>query len=284
MNIRIWAAASLLAVVGSTSAASYSPNYVWQRWLDWTPGAVAGSTAGAIDDDLNGGAAWRYGYLSGGAFDSANPWYSQNSQLAVWDDEWWGSNVGGVWARNYFGPGATNDNANPPIDRYTMWHDVSASTHSYAYTSAIDWLNPVGDGAILNISGKLTFQWFGHFSDDSPLVPIEGVVVKYDASTDSFQTLWSGRVTNPTVGSAFSALSTVEVPITFVGVRFDEGDYLRFTLRADTPESQVPMWLGMRDGMYMRLVSVVPEPSIASMLLVGLAAVGLRCRRRSARQ
>lgn len=58
-----------------------------------------------------------------------------------------------------------------------------------------------------------------------------------------------------------------------------------FSFRADTPESAVPMWMGMRDGMYMRLVTVVPEPATPALLLGGLlfGAVVRRVRRLSSR-
>jgi len=269
---QLMGACALMAAISAHSA-TYAPNFVWQRWADWTPGAIPGASNGNPDDDQAGTPVWRYGYLTGGVFNSVDPWFDNSMQPAVWDDVWWGSNVGGVWARNYFGPNVDNDNANPPISRWSLYHDVSERTHSSDYTSAWDWVNPVGHGAILNISGTLKFTWEGHFANSSPLAPIEGIVAKFDSSSGTFSTLWSGTVLNPTAGAALSSASAVTVPMTFVGVRFDEGDFLRVTFRADTPESSTPLWLGMADSLYMRLVSVVPEPTVFELICVGLAMV-----------
>jgi hypothetical protein len=93
----------------------------------------------------------------------------------------------GVWARDYYGPEVQNNiGANPPIDRYTIWHDLSEHTDSYEYASAVDWVNPVGDGAILNMSGSFRFLWEGHFTTGSPLAPVEGVLARFDASSGDF--------------------------------------------------------------------------------------------------
>lgn len=271
-----------LLLVTAAQATAYAPNFVWQRWVDWTPGTVPGTSIGNPDADQAGSPVWRVGYLTGGGLASADPWYSNSLQRAVWDDAWWGSNVGGVWARDYLGPDVQNNiGANPPIDRYTIWHDLTAHTHSYQYASAVDWVNPVGDGAVLNMSGSFRFLWEGHFSTGSPAAPVESVLAKFDASSGTFTPLWSGSFTNPTVGDALSAASTFTAPITLLGVRMDAGDYLRFSFRSTADESATPLWIGMRDGMYMRLVAVVPEPASALLLgLGGLALAGLHVRRK----
>ena len=54
-------------------AASYSPNFVWQRWYDWTPGSTPGTSIGNPDTDQAGSPVWRAGYLTGGALGSAGP-------------------------------------------------------------------------------------------------------------------------------------------------------------------------------------------------------------------
>lgn len=252
---------------------AYPPNFVWNRSLDWDPGTVAGTSLGNADDDALGNAVWRYGTLTGGDFSSINPWYRGQIELSVWDDVWWGASGTGAWARNYFGPDVDNDNANPPIGRYAMWHDLSERTHSFKYTSAVDWLNPVGNGATVNISGNLVFLWQGHFATASPIGALEAVVTKFDSSTGEFFNLWTGSFTNPTVGAGLTPASQVVAPIRIVGLRLDEGDFIRYTFRASGDESAVPLWMGMRDEVSMRLVSVVPEPSSLLLIFVGLVCL-----------
>lgn len=267
---------ALCIASSSAWAAQYESGDTWRRWSDWVPGQAAGSSQGNAAPDLRGTPVWRYGVLTGGNLASDDPWYLREAQLMVWDDEWWGSNGAGVWARDYFGPGADNDNANPPVSQYTIFHDVSARTHSQGFTAAVDWLNPVGDGAIVNVSGTLNFKWEGAAGAVvSPLAPAEAVIAKYDAGQASFETLWSGRVENPNAGLPFGTDAVVGVPLTFAGLRFDEGDYLRFTLRLDMPETDPSLWLGMGDSFVFRLVSVVPEVSTFQSLGSGLVLLWL---------
>jgi hypothetical protein len=284
MKILARSSCSLLALMMVTSAnATYEDDFTWRRWYDWVEGSVPGTSVGNAAPDQLGSPVWRYGVLTGTSLEGTNPWFRNTVQLMVWDDEWWGSNGAGVWARDYFGPGVDNNNANPPISQYTLWHDISARTNSFQYTSTVDWLNPVGDGAVLNISGRYTFQWQGAPTESSSSLPLEAVVAKYDASVNDYVVLWSGRYTNPSEGSELDETSTLSVPLTFVGVQFDEGDFLRFSLRSDAPMADPANWMGMRDEFVMRLVTVVPEPSTYMMFVFGLAAVGAFARGKSSK-
>lgn len=258
----------------------YSIGSKWHRSLDWVPGSNVGTSIGNAAPDSAGNAVWQYGVLTGDAIDSTNPWYKNTASKMVWDDEWWGRvPSSGVWARAYNGPSANNDGANPPIDRYGMIHDLSQVTHSYEYTSAIDWLNPVGNGAVVNISGSFSFTWQGQFQDNSPSAGLEAVIARYDLSIDDYQILWAGNYLNPTFGHALSDASKINVPVTLTGIRFDEGDFLRFTFRGLDGPSDTPLWLGAGDAFVIKLVSVVPEPQFYIMLLAGLVVLSIGIRR-----
>lgn len=69
---------------------------------------------------------------------------------------WWGGSGQGLRARGYNGSGADNVGTNPPIDRFSMAHDLTAHTLSSNYIPVIEWRNPVGNGAIVNVGGSLT--------------------------------------------------------------------------------------------------------------------------------
>jgi hypothetical protein len=280
-------AACALVWAGTSAAQTYSPGAIWHRSSDWVQGTVPGSTLGNAAVDGYGSPVWRYGSVTGGSQTSADPWFENTSDLMVWDDEWWGSAVGGVWARGYNGPGAENIGTNPPISRYGMFHDLSAKTLSYQYTSVIDWVNPVGNGAIVNFGGSFKFLWEGHFSSDSPAAPIEAVIARYDSSEDHYDVLWSGQSQNPTAGSALSPDSKTSLAASMAGVRFDQGDWLRFSFRSTAGESQTPLWIAAEDAFLLRLVTVVPEPSESILLGAGsvlLVAVLAGRRRREVSQ
>jgi hypothetical protein len=53
--------------------------------------------------------------------------------------------------------------------------------------------------------------------------------------------------------------------------------------RSTAEESVTPLWIGMRDSMYMRLVSIVPEPSSAMLLTLGGLLILVRLMRTSRR-
>lgn len=265
--------AVVCALVSGLSAAAqtYSPGVTWHRSSDWIEGTLPGSTLGNAAVDSYGSPVWRYGSLTGGSLTSTDPWFENASTLMVWDDAWWGGGVGGVWARGYNGPGADNVGANPPIDRNRMFHDLSAKTLSSEYVPTIDWVNPAGNGAIVNIGGEFRFNWEGHFADGSPAAPVEAVIAKFDASAGKYEVIWSGEASNPTAGGGLSADSKVAIPLAFSGLRFDEGDSLRFSFRGLSETSEVPLWVGAQDAFFMRLVAVVPEPSEYILLAGGLA-------------
>ncbi|SOD40077.1 PEP-CTERM sorting domain-containing protein [Nitrosovibrio sp. Nv4] len=275
-----------VALIGSTVpitslANDYAPGFRWDRSEDWAPGIVPGSMAGNPAADKNGNPVWFYGYTSGGELGSSNPWYAQQLSPMVWDDEWWGGSGKGLWARGYNGPGADNVGTNPPIGKSAMVHDLTAHTMSSEYMPVVEWRNPVGDGAIVDVGGSLKATWEGHYTDNSPMGLVDIAVARLDASEGSFELLYSATLANPTEGGALSSFSTITQPLGISDVRLDEGDTLRFTARLRGDEHTTPFWLLLDDqGTDIRLVSSVPEPEQFILLALGLGVLAARLRRK----
>ncbi|SEP35770.1 PEP-CTERM sorting domain-containing protein [Nitrosovibrio sp. Nv6] len=279
--------AMAVALIGSTVpitslANDYAPGFRWDRSEDWVPGAVPGSMAGNPAMDKNGNPAWFYGYTSGGELGSSNPWYAQQFSPLVWNDQ---VNVGGgqgVWARVYNGPDTNIINTDPLIDKWSMAHSLTEYIRSAEYMPVVEWRNPVGDGAIVDVGGSLKATWEGHYTDNSPMGLVDIAVARLDASEGSFELLYSTTLSNPTEGSALSSFSTITQPLGISDVRLDEGDTLRFTARLRGDEHTTPFWLLLHDeGTDIRLVSSVPEPEQFILLALGLGVLAVRLRGRN---
>ncbi|MEP6878790.1 MAG: hypothetical protein ABI865_08055 [Nitrosospira sp.] len=278
--------AGMLALLGcmipvASLASGYAPDFRWNRSQDWVPGTVPGSITGNPSADKNGNPVWFYGYTSGGDLGSANPWYEQELSPLVWDDEWWGGAGDGVWARGYKGPGADNIGTNPPIGKWAMIHDMTAHTKSSQYMPVVEWHNPVGNGAIVNVGGSFKVSWEGQYASNSPVGLVDIAIARLDASTGSIDLLYSATLVNPTEGDALSSFSTLTQPWNVSGLRLDEGDALRFTVRIRGDEHTTPFWVSLDDQSLsnIKLVSIVPEPEQFILLALGLGVLAVRLRR-----
>lgn len=279
----------LLALLGSiipaaSQATNYTPGFEWNRSQDWIPGTIPNSTAGNPSVDKNGNPVWFYGYSSGGELGSENPWYAQKLSPLIWDDDWRGSTSGGVWARGYNGPEGDNIDTNPPIAKWAMTHDLSKVTLSAAYVPVVEWQNPVGDGAIINVGGSLLVSWEGIYNENSPAGAVDIAVARMDASAGSAELLYSTTLTNPAEGGPllWPDIPPPEIRNTWGvgGLRMDEGDTLRFSLRMRGDEIDPPLWALLDDqSTTITLVSKVPEPEQYILLALGLGVLAARLRR-----
>lgn len=273
--------------VASAHAAGYTPGYLWNRSQQWSGGVTPGSSLGNPDDDSLGNPTWVHETTSGGGLNSANPWYAQTSEKMVWDNYWFGNGGQPVWAREYAGQEsgpAQNLNVNPPISRWALTHDVSVDFHSWQYVPQVRWLNPVGDGALVDIftySGHpLTVEWTGG-NGLSPNFDVEFAIAKFDASAGVYNLLYSQSLVNPAPGSQNPPFSQASISFRLNSVRFDSGDSLVYSLRIVGDGPNGLNWVNLYDHpLYMRLVSVVPEPSTSALMFCGLGVSALFVRRR----
>lgn len=276
---------SLLLSGAPAAAVEYSPGYLWNRSQQWTGGTTPGSSAGNPDDDSLGNPVWVHATSVGGGLNSSNPWYAQSHELMVWDDYWYGNGGQPVWARGYQGPETSpsqNLNVNPPISRWALTHDVSVDFHSWQYVPQIRWVNPVGDGAIVDVftySGHpLIVEWAGG-NGTAPGFDVEFAIAKFDKSSNSYELLFSDLLTNPAPGSTNPPFPRDTTSFRLNGIRFDAGDELVYSARIVSDGPVGLNWVNLYDHpFYMKLVTVVPEPSSYALMLLGLGALGIGVR------
>lgn len=249
------------------SATSYTPGFVWDRSIDWTPGIVPGSSIGNPDDDKLGNATWMSEYVTGGGLGSLNPWYAQPGNLMVWDNEWWPAHFG-VWARGYAGVGDDN-NLNPPVTQYGMAHDISSTYGSWGYVPIVKWINPVGDGAILNIFGNADLIWEG--TNGGPDLNFEISIARHHVN-GVVDLLYSNSFSNPNPSVVNRPFPKISIPISLDAIRFNSGDQLSFSARllGGPLNTNDTKWGVFGDDFKLQLVSVVPEPSTWLLMVVGL--------------
>lgn len=249
-------------------ALDYAPGFVWDRSADWVLGSVEGSTLGNAAPDKKGNPVWRYEWTTGGDLDSANPWYLQQKNLMTWD--YWnppGPPVEQLWSRA--------DNLEPKITQWLLTHSRSETWYSWEYQSVVRWINPAGDGTIVNITGNPRLVWEGH--GGSPDVDIDVVLVKKDESEQTVELLYAETLSNPTPGITSSSMY---LPMSFSNERFDAGDSVFLTLRSRTAPSPQVSWILLLDDIKITYVTSVPEPTETALLTAGAIAVGAVVRRR----
>lgn len=248
----------VLLIAASAAQAQQS----WQRAVDWMPGTVQGSTANN-PSPVNGQPVWQYESVHGGALGSSNPWYaSHDGNLLTWDPAWYQTGWG-VWSHG-------ND-VNPPILAGRMIHNVHASV--YNDIPLVRWMNPVGDGAQVNLTGTLTLNWNGVDGLGRP-VDVDVVIAKYDASLGTTSILFSRTVAKP--HPIPSVGDSVLMPISISGVSLDSGDSLIFTERGRSALSPQGAWVNLYDNVVIRQV---PAPGTAGLLAMAGIVAGRRRRR-----
>lgn len=242
---------------------AHAGQVVWQRTNDWTPGVVQGSTTNNPGPAHGVPAVWKYEWTQGGPLGSSNPWYAQPRTTSKWDQLWWQTGTG-AWT--------SDDDSGPPIMQDRIIHNLHTST--YDSVPVVSWINPMGDGTQVNVSGSLRLRWSGGQGLGFP-VDVDVVVGVQDAFSGIVTPLLSGTFSKP------SGVPSVneELLISVDGkgsVTLDAGDMIIVTHRAREAFGPIGMWATVFDDVS---ITLVPAPGAAAFFgLAGLIA-GTRRRR-----
>ncbi len=229
----------------------------WHRSSDWIPGTTHGSTAGN-PSSVGGQPAWQYEWVNGGPLGSINAWYAQPGTKMTWDSAWFATGAG-AWAKG--------DNVNPVVQNTKVTHNMTPAY--FGDIPVVRWLNPLGNGNLVDITGSLEIKWAGTTNLTS--VPnVDVALAKYDASTNLTTLLYSTTALKPTPGGA---PETVTVPVSLQAM-FDAGDSLVISHRAHASASAG--WIATTDDI--TITQVIPAPG--AMALLGLGGLVAARRRR----
>ena len=252
--------ASLVVAAGS-AAAHADVTESWRRSTDWVAGTAQG--AGLNNPSaVRGMPVWRYEYASGGAFDSANPWYKNPGTLLTWDGAWWGTGSG-VWSRS--------DNHSPPISSSRLVHNVAAAEYDSA--PMVRWLNPLGNGGLVNIAGTLLLNWDGQNGLGRP-DDVDIVIAKYSAASNTTAAIFSATRSKP--NPVPSVGDSVIIPIALGNISVNQGDSILISERAHDSLFPLGAWINLYDGL---TITSVPAPGAGALL----GAAGLLAARRRRR-
>lgn len=253
----------VLVLVSPVQAQQYAPGYEWNRTANWVAGTTPGSTIGNPQPDGEGAGVWQYEWVEGGGIGSANEWFAQPSHLMVWDDNWWNIGSGGAWVNS--------DELNPPIFNNRMTHNLHDTSSSAI--PMVRWINPVGNGTVVDIAGVLNVTWSGHEFFGVP-VATDVVIAHNDFSTGITSLLYSDTLLKP---SPFPSIGdSVDVPISIRGVVMDEGDSILISLRGQRDFAGDGRWVILEDAIS---ITLIPAPGAAALLGMG-GLIALRRRRR----
>jgi hypothetical protein len=235
--------------------ASVANAELFRRSSDWIP-----STHGASSSNPgpSGPPRWTYEWTTGGALNSANPWYRNPTTYMTWDSSWYGQTVG-VWSRG--------DNLNPPVFQNYIIHNQAPSV--IAYQPIARWVN-LGGASPASLSGSLVVKWTGANGLGRPS-DVDVVIAKQDAGRTVTTLLYTATVQKP---NPFPSVGDfVTLPVNLGGLNFAPGESMIVTLRAKTTQYA---WIQMFDNLNL---TVVPAPAGAGLLAMG-GVVALRRRRR----
>jgi hypothetical protein len=234
----------------------------WNRDSDWHPGLTPGSTVGNPAPGSIGPLAWRYESTSGGPLGSVNPWYTQPRTLLKWDDQWWATGQG-AWAGN--------DDISPAVMQDRIIHNLHTST--YANIPVVSWINTMGDGTLVDISGSMRLRWTGGGGVGFP-VDVDLVLARQNILTGATTLLYAQTLSKPTPSP--SVEEEMLIPFDFADVSFDQNDTLILTHRGREAFGPLGMWVTVFDqGM---TVTLVPTPGAVT--AIGMAGLALTRRRR----
>jgi hypothetical protein len=250
-------------------ASVYSKGFIWKRALDYQEGPSVGTTIGNPNLDSQGNPTWAYGWTTGGALNSADPWIFNAVTPSVWDDTW-ALTSNGVWARDHTAdiPGV-NNNFNPPIAKYSMSHDVSLAMQNVSadYLPVVTWMNPTGANASLNIVGSLKVGWAGRLAYD---VDVDVVIAAVSASAGSERIIFGQTLENPMPNFNYKkygggVVPSVTVPISLLKVTLAPDEKLLISIRGDTGAIDPLAWFSLADNLKFRYNGVYTPPKTAPM-------------------
>jgi hypothetical protein len=135
--------------------------------------------------------------------------------------------------------------------------------HGGPAAPGVDWLNPVGQGVIVDITGSVQFDW-----EQGAPNAVDYVVVKQNFITNAKTLLYQTTVSPSGVRSRSISLPSVTLSA-------NEG--LLFTYRAQAGSQGL---YTQYDSINVGLVQVLPEPASLSLCSLVSAAVLRRSRRR----
>jgi len=248
-----------LAVAASTTHAGITQT--WRRSTDWVPGSAQGSTANN-PSPVNGHSVWQYESTSGGSLDSEDPWYQHAGTLMSWDGAWWQTGWG-VWSKG--------DDHSPPILPGRLIHNVAAA--EWANIPMVRWMNPLGNGGVVSLSGTLLVNWNGVNGLGRP-DDVDVVIAKYSAATNSTSLLYSNTVSKP---NPFPSVGDSRLlPVNLSNIVVNQGDSIIISHRGREGLAPLGGWINLYDGV---TITTVPGPGTGAML----AAAGLLAARRRRR-
>lgn len=264
-NMFLMLAAGVALSASQAAMAQYDTGDSWHRASDWVPGAVPGGTVFNPGPGFDGVGVWKYEYAQGGdGLSGDNPWYTQETTLLSWDNNWWGHG---------FGAWTDGNDSNPPIRQGTMTHNLMDS--DYETAPIVRWMLPAGTPELMvDINGQLDVLWTGNEFRGTD-VDVELVIARETAAGD-FDVLFSDVLSKPTPG--VSVGDTASSMVDLSDVMLTDGDSLVISGRGVTGFSQIEgRWIDISDDL---TVTVVPVPAPASLALLGLGGLAAARRRR----
>lgn len=259
-------AAGVALSASQAAMAQYDAGDNWHRASDWVAGAVPGGTVFNPGPGFDGVGVWQYENASGGdGLGGDNPWYTEETTLLSWDNNWWGHGVG-VWSQG-------ND-VNAPVSQGKMTHNLIGSIHNDA--PVVRWMMPEGTPELnIDVNGQFDVLWTGHEYRGAD-VDVELVIVRETAGGD-FDVLFSDVLSKPTPG--VSVGDTANSMVSLSDITMADGDSLIISGRgvSSVGTGVEGRWIDISDDLTINVASV---PAPASLALLGLGGLAAARRRR----
>ena len=238
---------------GNASASVYPDGFVWQRAGDWKTSGGTPTMASKLASQ--GNAVWNYACVSGGDFSGSsgtNPWW----KLARTDlppGQWYGADV-------FLFGGTTLP--------YVARTAIQMFSNDLAISPLVVWKNPAGNGALIQLSGSVSWSGGGGAANTSS---VDYILALHRLADNSWQTLDSAVFT-PSGSSTPDGIRDYSGAQGIDPLMLGPGDEIVWGFKRAANFTSSGNWMNLLDSLKFTLLGMSPSVAVGDITVAAPAS------------